>query len=77
MIHPTGVEEFDCGALNDENARLGVAPGAKNGSAPQTLIRQLDTSPTPNGGYLQVTAGAELVIEQFNSRGKRLYRAVK
>ena len=37
----------------------------------------LYTSPTPNGGYLQITAGAELVIEHFNSRGKLLYRAVK
>ena len=75
-IHPTGVEEFACGALNDENARLGVAPGEKNGSDPQGLIKQEYTSPTPNGGFLQVTAGAELVIEHFNSRGKRLYRAV-
>ena len=76
-IHPSGVEEFACGALNDENARLGVAPGDKDGSDPQALIRQLYTSPTPNGGYLQVTAGAELVIEHFNSRGERLYRSVK
>ena len=48
-----------------------------DGSDPQALIRQLYTSPTPNGGYLQITAGAELVIEHFNSRGKRLYRSVK
>ena len=40
-IHPSGVEEFACGALNDENSRLGVAPGDKNGSDPQALIRQL------------------------------------
>ena len=76
-VHPSGVEEFSCGALNDENSRLSVAPGDKNGSDPQSLVRQLYTSPTPNGGYLQVTAGAELVIEHFDSRGKRLYRAVK
>ncbi|MEQ1852476.1 MAG: alkaline phosphatase D family protein [Chthoniobacteraceae bacterium] len=76
-IHPSGVEEFACGALNDENSRLGVAPGDKNGSDPQSLVRQLYTSPTPNGGFLQITAGAELVIEHFDSRGKRLYRAAK
>jgi alkaline phosphatase/alkaline phosphatase D len=76
-IHPTGVEEFACGALNDENARLGVAPGDKNGSDPQALIRQRYTSPTPNGGFLQITAGDDLVLEHFNSRGKLLYRAVK
>ena len=72
-IHPSGVEEFACGALNDENARLGVAPGAKNGSDPQGLIKQEYTSPTPNGGFLQVTAGDHLTIEHFDSRGKQLH----
>ncbi len=76
-IHPSGVEEFACGALNDENARLGVAPGDKDGSDPQALIRQLYTSPTPNGGFLNITAGDELVFEHFNSRGDPLYRVVK
>ncbi len=73
-IHPSGVEEFACGALNDENARLGVAPGAKNGSDPQALIRQPYTSPTPHGGFLQITAGNELILEHFDSRGRPLYR---
>ena len=74
-VHPTGVEEFGCGALNDENARLGIAPGAKNGSDPQGLIKQPYTSPTPNGGFLQITAGENLLIEHFDSRGKRLHVA--
>ena len=73
-IHPSGVEEFACGALNDENARRGVAPGAKNGSDPQGRIRQPYTSPTPNGGFLQITAGNELILEHFDSRGRPLYR---
>jgi len=76
-IHPSGVEEFSCGALNDENSRMGVAPGDQNGSDPQAVVRQLYTSPTPHGGFLQITAGAELVMEHFDSRGVRLYRAVK
>ena len=74
-VHPTGVEEFGCGALNDENARLGIAPGAKNGSDPQGLIKQPYTSPTPNGGFLQITAAENLLIEHFDSRGKRLHVA--
>lgn len=74
-VHPTGVEEFGCGALNDENARLGIAPGAKNGSDPQGLIKQPYTSPTPNGGFLQITAAENLLIEHFDSRGKRLHAA--
>jgi alkaline phosphatase/alkaline phosphatase D len=76
-IHPSGVEEFACGALNDENARMGVAPGDKAGSDPMAKIRQLYTSPTPNGGFLQITAGNQLVFEHFNSRGDRLYGTVK
>lgn len=76
-IHPSGIEEFACGALNDENARMGVAPGSKNGSDPEARIRQLYTSPKPNGGFLQITAGKELVFEHFDSRGKRLYRVAR
>ena len=76
-IHPSGAEEFACGALNDENARLGIAPGAKNGSDPRGLVKQRYTSPTPNGGFLHITAGDELVVEHFDSRGRRLYRAAR
>ncbi len=76
-IHPSGIEEFACGALNDENSRMGVAPGDQKGSDPQALVRQLYTSPTPEGGFLQITAGDELVFEHFDSRGKSLYRVVR
>ncbi len=76
-IHPSGVEEFACGALNDENARMGVAPGSQKGSDPQSLVRQPYTSPTPNGGFLSITAGDKLLVEHFNSKGERLYRVEK
>ncbi len=76
-IHPTGIEEFACGALNDENSRMGVAPGDKKGSDPQALIKQEYTSPTPNGGFLQIIAGDELVFEHFDSRGKQLHRVIR
>jgi alkaline phosphatase/alkaline phosphatase D len=75
-IHPSGIEEFACGALNDENSRRGVAPGDKKGSDLQALIRQPYTSQEPHGGFLQITAGEELVFEHFNSRGERVYRTV-
>jgi Protein of unknown function (DUF1552) len=61
---------------HDAKGGHGVAPGYRNGSDPQALVRQPYTSPTPNGGFLQITAGAELVLEHFDSRGKRLYRAI-
>jgi alkaline phosphatase/alkaline phosphatase D len=69
-IHPSGIEEFACGALNDENARMGVAPGAKKGSDPQALVKQPYSSAAPKGGFLQITAGDELLLEHFDSRGE-------
>lgn len=76
-IHPSGVEEFACGTLNDENARLGVPPGSIKGSDPEALIQQLYTSPKPSGGFLQVTAGNELTVEHFDCRGRRVYHVVR
>jgi phosphodiesterase/alkaline phosphatase D-like protein len=76
-IHPTGIEEFACGALNDENSRMGVPPGSKKGSDPEALIKQEYTSPTPNGGFLQITAGKELTIEHYDSRGKQLHQVTR
>jgi alkaline phosphatase/alkaline phosphatase D len=69
-IHPSGIHEFACGALNDENARMGVAPGAKKGSDPQALVKQPYTSATPKGGFLQISAGDELLLEHFDPRGE-------
>ncbi len=51
-IHPSGVEEFSCGALNDENSRRGVAPGSQRGTDPEGLIQQPYTYPKPTGGFL-------------------------
>ncbi|MEL6107920.1 MAG: alkaline phosphatase D family protein [Planctomycetota bacterium] len=72
-IHPSGVHEFACGALNDENARLGVSPGADSGSDPDGEVRQLFTSPEPSGGFLQVDAGESLKMTHFTDDGKLLY----
>ena len=57
-IHPSGVEEFACGALNDENARLGIAPGSKNGSDPEGRIVQPYLYTEPTGGFLHVRVTA-------------------
>ena len=67
-IHPAGIEEFACGALNDENSRMGVAPGDKKGSDPQSLVKQPYTSSTPKGGFLRISVGTELILEHFDSR---------
>ena len=62
-IHPSGFEEFSCGALVDANSRLGVKPGSQRGSDPEATIKQPYTSKVPSGGFLNV------VIEP-DARGK-------
>ena len=82
-IHPSGIEEFGCGALNDENARLGVPPGSKKGTDPEGLIKQPYLYREPTGGFLHVRvsrdpkAGASLVIEHRDDYGKLMNTVVK
>ena len=82
-IHPSGVEEFSCGALNDENSRRGVAPGAKNGSDRQALIRQPYTYPKPSGGFLHVRTARSpdgtphLHISFHDASGRTLHSVTK
>lgn len=73
-VHPTGVNEFACGALNDENSRMGVAPGEEFGSDPDGKIQQLFTSPEPSGGFLQIEAGERLRLTHFTDDGQQLYQ---
>lgn len=73
-IHPSGVHEFACGALNDENARLGVSPGARRGTDPEALIKQPFTSPTPSGGFLMVEVDERLAMTFYTDDGDRLYK---
>ncbi len=82
-IHPTGFEEFGCGALNDENAIRGTRPGAKNGSDPEGLIQQKYIYDQPTGGFLHVKVepgdkgDAKLRITFRDDHGKSLYELVK
>ena len=72
-VHPSGVNEFACGALNDENSRVGVAPGEAGGSDPDARVRQIYTSATPSGGFLEVVAGEKLDVTFRDDHGKELY----
>ena len=82
-VHPSGVEEFGCGALNDENSIRGVRPGGKNTSDPQSLINQKYIYPEPTGGFLHVklepaeTGGAQLRLTFRDDHGKPLYETIK
>lgn len=82
-IHPSGVEEFAVGALNDENSRRGVPPGSKKGTDPDSLIKQPYTYPEPTGGFVHVSTAEtpdrkpQLRIKFHDDTGKLLHQVVK
>ncbi|HCS54741.1 alkaline phosphatase D family protein [Rubinisphaera sp.] len=83
-IHPQGVEEFSCGALNDENSIMGSFPGQKNSTDPEGLIKQPYHYKKPTGGFLFVQVEPEtkksppkLIIESIDDEGTVLNRVVK
>ena len=53
-IHPTGIEEFSCGALVDANSRLGRKPGDPQSTDPDALIQQPYYQTPRSGGFLLV-----------------------
>jgi alkaline phosphatase D len=82
-IHPSGVEEFSAGALNDENSIRGVAPGNKNSSDPEGLVKQPYRYPEPTGGFLRVVIEDDsvkhpsLLIEFRDDQGTLLHAVEK
>ncbi|MEO2013145.1 MAG: alkaline phosphatase D family protein [Fuerstiella sp.] len=54
---PLGVEEFSCGALVDENSRLGREPGDPKSTDPNSEIHQFYTQSKASGGFLRITVG--------------------
>jgi alkaline phosphatase D len=54
---PLGIEEFSCGAIVDENARLGRNPGDPKSTDPNAEIHQFYTQAKASGGFLQITVG--------------------
>lgn len=82
-IHPSGVEEFSCGALVDANSRLGVKPGDPKSGDPNGEIKQPYTSSEPSGGFLNVSLkndnekGIFLKFDYYDEKGKLLYEISK
>lgn len=79
-IDPSGVEEFSCGTLVDENSRLGREPGDPKSTDPDATIRQPYTQKKPSGGYLliKVTPASEsepasLLFQFDDDLGDKLY----
>lgn len=83
-IHPTGIEEFSCGALVDANSRLGRKPGDPKSTDPKGLIKRAYAQTVRSGGFLSVTSApakgkspATLAFEFCDERGKLLHKHVK
>lgn len=82
-VHPSGIEEFSCGALVDANARVGRMPGDKNSTDPKAQIVQPYSMTKPSGGFLHVSVsgddgtGAKAVFAFYDEKGNDLYRCVK
>jgi alkaline phosphatase/alkaline phosphatase D len=78
-VHPIGYEEFSCGALNDENSRLGRKPGDPKSTDPQGLIKQLYTQTEKSGGFLlvHVTPEKSLEISFHDDHGALLHKVAK
>ncbi|MCX7824770.1 MAG: alkaline phosphatase D family protein [Verrucomicrobiae bacterium] len=78
-VHPIGYEEFCCGALHDENSRLGPKPGDPNSTDPQGLVKQLYAQKEKSGGFLQVgvTSDRTLEISFYDDRGTLLHKVVR
>jgi beta-galactosidase len=82
-IHPSGVEELCCGALNDENSIRGIAPGDPTSTDPQATIRQPYLYPNPTGGFLHVDLSpnskgtSPLIFSFYDDGGKLLHQVIK
>lgn len=83
-IHPTGMEEFSCGALVDANSRPGRKPGDPKGTDPKGLIKQVYAQKSRSGGFLWIEAtpagnkrSATLKFRFHDERGAVLYEHLK
>ncbi len=84
-IDPSGLEEFSCGALIDENSRPGRKAGDPKSTDPDALIQQpYLQNPTKSGGFLLVHAAPakpghppELTFHFLDEEGEEFYRHTK
>jgi len=83
-VHPTGVDEFSCGALVDANSRLGRKPGDPKSTDPDGLIKQPYYQTPRSGGFLLIevtpptaAAPATLAFKWHDENGKLLHKHEK
>jgi alkaline phosphatase/alkaline phosphatase D len=81
-IHPSGIEEFSCGALVDANSRLGRKPGDPESTDPEGLIKQPYYQDPRSGGFLVIEVGnvrdnPTLTFRWHDENGKVLHKHTK
>ncbi|MEE2775206.1 MAG: alkaline phosphatase D family protein, partial [Acidobacteriota bacterium] len=81
---PEGFEELSCGALHDENSRLGRLPGDPQSNDPDAEIEQLYLQQERSGGFLEIgVARAEvgspprLEITFYDEHGEVLHNSYR
>ena len=82
--HPSGFEEFTCGALVTANAQVGVFPDNSETTDPEGMVKHLFHPKQASGGFLQITVensreenpnSIKFVFR--NAMGKELYSVKK
>jgi alkaline phosphatase D len=83
-IHPSGFEEFSCGALDDSNARIGRIPGDPQSTDPKATIKQPYTQKEASGGFIKVSVkksaqekAPTMEILFLDEHGEKLQSVVK
>ncbi len=82
-VHPSGFEEFSCGALVDANSRLGRKPGDPESTDPDALIKQPYMQKESSGGFLRVSLAPgeakdpSLEFAFYDEKGNQLYKTEK
>ena len=82
--HPSGFEEFSCGALVEANSRLGVKAGSPKSTDPEGKIQQYycQLEGEPSAGFMMVTVspkkhGAEALFAFYDEQGHLAYSHTK
>lgn len=74
-VHPSGIEEFSCGAMVDVNSRIGRKPGDKKSTDPDAMIKQPYCMQKPSGGFLYVTVNKDKANFTFYDEKNNIFYA--
>ena len=83
-IHPSGFEEFSCGAICDANAFKAIKPGDSNSTDPKGEVKHKYTQTGQSGGFLRISVcppkdlrPAEIKFSFYDEQGIILYQISK